>query len=122
MLNYAYYNQIVGNIIVENTRNGIVVQSASDNNVMDANEIRDNDYSNTATYDGIQINAGDNTISNSRIFDNDRYGVYVIAGNRTNILGVNTYGTAQVAGIRDSGTNTHVTASWNSSTWIATYP
>jgi len=120
------FNSLSGNIFTENLRHGISINDGAGSNTITGGSLRDNDKLNTASYDGIIIygNSDETVITGVRLANNDRYNIHIVASDcdYTLIGLVHTRGTDQEAGIIDSGTNTRVYASWNGSTWVATYP
>lgn len=124
-MHWVSTSMFIGNVITENVQSGINM-SDSDSNIFDGNFISRNDDGDTQNYDGLVMYADsdENQIGDNRFFDNDRYNIYIAESDcdYNQITGASTRGTDQVAGIIDSGTNTKITASWNGSDWIATYP
>ena len=103
-------NIISGNSIYANTQHGIAL-SGSSNNIISGNIIKDNDFANSAAYDGISIqNSSDyNLVSSNRLMDNDNYQINIESGAFNYLVGNHTYGTDYEGEIKDSGTNTKYT-------------
>lgn len=103
-------NTIVGNISYQNYRNGIWVERSSNNTIV-GNTCNENDYGNTATYDGICIedDCDYNLVHSNTCNENDRWGISIgIAADdcvenwvKNNHLRGNTSGP-----FSDQGTNT----------------
>jgi len=120
------FNSLTGNVFTCNYGHGITINDGSGSNTITGGSIRDSDFNNTATYDGIIIygDSDETVISGIRLANNDRCDIHIVSsGCDYTIIGdVHTRGTDHEHGIWDKGTNTKVTASWNKSNWIATYP
>jgi len=101
---------LLGNLIYQNGRNGVFF-SFTNNSIVSNNQIKDNDYANTATYDGIRLLSSDrNILLNNRCMDNDRYEINIsnAACDKNLVLGNIVYGTDHVGAIQDLGTGTEL--------------
>ncbi len=111
-INASNNNTISGNSVDSNTRHGVKITDSSSNTIT-GNSIIDNDFGNTATYDGIFLEGESdyNVISSNRLQDNDRYEINISAAtcNENYLTGNDTYGTDHVGEINDLGTDTKYT-------------
>ena len=102
---------VEGNFCYENEHHGIYLNRNCENIVISGNVCVDNDFSNTTTYDGINIDTSSNynIIANNRCQDNDRYEINIVVNtcNSNIIIGNICIGTDHVGAINDAGTNTH---------------
>jgi len=99
---------IIGGFIIEGEKHGIYIGS-SGKIIVSNNIIKNNDYSNTASYDGIFMESSDYCIITGNVFEgNDRYNLNVSdAGSDGNILLGNQLNAAGCVGnINDLGTGT----------------
>ena len=103
------WNHIIGNTAFRNTRHGIVVE-LGDDCVVSGNIVSENDYANSATYDGIFIGGGsdNNVINNNICRDNDRYEINVSAAtcDKNAVVGNVLNGTDHAGNLNDAGTGT----------------
>ncbi|GAH42550.1 unnamed protein product, partial [marine sediment metagenome] len=98
---------INGNAVYNNEEHGIYIEGHW--NVCDGNVCEANDFSNTASFDGIVVAVGDrNVISSNRCTNNDRYEINVKDAicDRNLIHGNVVFGTDHVGTINDNGANT----------------
>lgn len=102
--------RIVNNHSYENIGHGIFLV-VSDDCIISNNVCKDNDVTNTASFDGIVIDTCDNCIvSGNRCQDNDRYEINIsdVASNDNLVLGNICLGADHVGTINDAGTNTRI--------------
>jgi len=114
----------IANVYIKDVeRNAIEIKGVSNRTHIQGGEIWNWDRADSGSYHGIYVHGVSNDISiDGTQFYNEnlaQYSVYVGSSSRTMISDVNTYN-AQI--IRDTGTDTKVTHSWNGTNWIATYP
>ena len=101
---------ITNNVVNENLYHGIKIQD-TDGAIISSNSCKDNDFNDTATYDGVNItktifgNPTYNIIVGNRCENNDRYEIN-IEGDRNVVDSNNCYGTDHTGAINDGGTNT----------------
>lgn len=116
------YSIIRDNFVFNNEQHGIMIYGGFDHtaneNIVSGNIIVDNDYSDTTTYDGINLSVNETPghegevnriiISDNRCYNNDRDEIRLDHANvdRTLVHGNICYGTDHVAAIVDNGTNT----------------
>ena len=104
------HNVIANNNITANIRGGLYVSSACSNNIITGNVIKDNDFNDTATYDGIRLstNCDYNIIANNRCEDNDRYEINILNNtcDKNLVHGNICVGVDHVGAINDAGTGT----------------
>ena len=103
------YHVCNGNVIYKNERYGIMLDCSD--SVCIGNLVKDNDFSNTASFDGIAVHNGDrNLVASNRCYNNDRYEINIqdVACDRTLLLGNIVRGTDHVGTINDNGTNTEI--------------
>jgi len=88
-----------------NTKHGIYTNTVK-HSIITENEVEGNDSADSATYDGIHIDASSekNIIAGNRCKDNDRYELNLIGSNNI-YYGNHLEGTDHVAELSDTGTN-----------------
>jgi len=105
-----------GGIISSNTvglcdKDGIYIADTS-RIIIVSNYVYDNDFGDTATYDGIRFNddVDYSLIGNNICKDNDRYDINIVnnTSDRNIIVSNNCYGTDHVGAINNVGTNTQI--------------
>jgi len=109
-LNGSNYFIIANNIIRENNKHGISMSVQVGSLIVD-NIIVDNDFLNSATYDGIWMESCDRCIVIGNVCkNNDKYEIELTnIGNIKNIVvGNSCYGTDHVGAISDLGTSTEL--------------
>lgn len=102
-------NTITGNSIHHARQHGIYMYDTN-SNVIANNIINDNDYYNTATYDGIYIgtNSDRNVVIGNVCYNNDKYEIYIAHTdcNKNVLTGNICYGSDHQGAIVDNGTGT----------------
>ena len=99
---------VTNNLVSRNYGNGICIQNGI-NNVVSHNNASENDYGNTATYDGINLAGSSwNIVANNRCHDNDKYEINIWdAGCSKNLVhGNHARGGDHTGAINDAGTDT----------------
>jgi len=104
------YDSVVGCTIKENYRHGVNILAYY--NLIANNQVYDNDFADTNTYDGIYTNLSDyNVIVGNVCTGNDRYGINIAAaGANKNVVAGNCLLNNTTGGLNDVGTATEKAA------------
>lgn len=100
---------VTGNVVTTSSRHGIYLNDAS-NNIVVGNIVKDADYWNTTTYDGISLDEDSsyNLIAFNTVHDSDRYEINISAATciSNTVVYNNLRGTDHLDFFNDAGTDT----------------